>query len=101
MLQGFLVRSSWRTPKAPKPNQRTTKMLWTRLQRMSSAHLLMYSTARCFGVKTELIFLRSLSSLDVDLISRMHDGSGNRDLGRAEILRIECPLCAKSGHLAP
>jgi 2-hydroxychromene-2-carboxylate isomerase len=50
----------WRTPKAPKPNQRTAKMLWTRLQRMSSAHLLMYSTARCFGVKTELIFLRAL-----------------------------------------
>jgi hypothetical protein len=71
-----VAKSSWRMPEGPKPNRRTTKILRTRLQRMSSAHLLMYSTARYFGVRTGLISLRTLSSLDVDLISRTHEGSG-------------------------
>src|SRR5215472_782594 len=51
-------------------------MLPTRLQPMSSVHLHIYSTVRCFGVRTGLIFWRTLSSLDVDLIDRTHEGSG-------------------------
>jgi hypothetical protein len=76
MLQGFLARSSWRLLETLNPNQRTTKMLRTRLQQMSSVHLPMCSTASYFGVRTGLIFLRTLSSLDASRISRAHEGSG-------------------------